>query len=178
MNIDLFPEIFTPRLKLRKPLETDAKSIARLRSDADVNKYILKRAKYFSEQEAADFISRILAGIDNGTNFYWIITEKEQTELIGTICLWKFSADRKTAEAGYELMPQYQQRGLMTEALSGVISFAKNELHLHELKAFTNFQNQTSLQLLKKLGFIFKPDEKDVEYPDNVIYSLRMNQIK
>jgi ribosomal-protein-alanine N-acetyltransferase len=165
-----FPVIITDRLKLRKPLDTDVKSISLLRSDAAVNKFILKRGKHFSEQEAATFIKRIVAEIECGNCLYWIITEKEQSELIGTICLWKFSKNRKSAEVGYELMPQYQQQGIMTEALNAVINYSRKELNLFEIKACTNFRNTASLQLLRKAGFVYLPDEKDAESPEHVIY--------
>jgi [ribosomal protein S5]-alanine N-acetyltransferase len=112
----------------------------------------------------------IAAEIECGISLYWIITEKEQSELIGTICLWKFSENIKSVEVGYKLMPQYQQKGTISEAIDAVINYSRKELNLFEIKAHTNFRNSASLQLLIKTGFVYLPDEKDAEYPENVIY--------
>ena len=36
-------------------------------------------------------------------------------EMIGSICLWNFTDNQKSAEIGYDLSPKYQRKGIMNE---------------------------------------------------------------
>ncbi|WP_435523251.1 hypothetical protein [Chryseobacterium indoltheticum] len=44
------------------------------------------------------FILTIKQRVENKETIFWGISLKDQPELIGTICLWNFSEDRKKAE--------------------------------------------------------------------------------
>jgi ribosomal-protein-alanine N-acetyltransferase len=92
--------------------------------------------------------------------------------LIGTICLWNFSADHTIAEIGYELEPAFQGKGLMSEAVQCVIDFGFNSLHLKALEAFTHKDNTSSMHVLLKNNFQLDPNRKDEENEDNRIYIL------
>ena len=54
-------------------------------------------------ETAQAHLQLISAELRNGKSVTWGITRKESNDLIGTICLWNFSADKKTAEVGYDL---------------------------------------------------------------------------
>ena len=60
--------------------------------------------------------------------------------MIGTICFWNESADRKSAELGYELHPEYQGNGYMDEAMKEVIGFAFRS-GFTSLEAYTHKDN-------------------------------------
>ena len=92
-----FPTLSTPRLLLRQLAETDDAAIFLLRSDDRVNKF-LDRPKPNSMEEASAFIKKINDAITNNKSFYWAITLKDEPGLIGTICIWNISTDRKSAE--------------------------------------------------------------------------------
>lgn len=62
--------------------------------------------------DALQFILTIKERTQNNQTFYWGISLKDQQNLIGTICLWNFSEDRKEAEVGYELLPDYHRKEL------------------------------------------------------------------
>ncbi|ELR71040.1 GNAT family acetyltransferase [Fulvivirga imtechensis AK7] len=166
-----FPEITTPRLLLRKPTEEDGEAVLFLRSDKEVNKYI-KRAKAGSLEDARAFLKRIIRGIENGENFYWGITLKETPELIGSICLWNFSVDKRKAEIGYELDPKYQHQGIMKEALQAVLDFGFGILTLVEIEAYTHYKNKASLTLLEKNGFSLICEKKDPDNEDNMVLAI------
>ena len=100
---------------------------------------------------------------------------KDQTNLIGTICLYRFSEDRKEAEVGYELLPDYHRKGIMSEALKAVLNFGFNELYLSEILAFTNKFNENSKSLLLKHQFILEEGRADEGFPENLVFSLRKN---
>ena len=98
---------------------------------------------------------------------------KDQSNIIGTICLWNFSEDRKVAEVGYELLPDYHRRGIMSETLGAVLNYGFNELNLQEIVAITNKHNENSIGLLLKHHFILEEGKEDEGFPDNIIFSLK-----
>ncbi len=169
-NILSFPTLFTQRLVLRQLEETDDEAIFSIRSNDYVNRYI-GRPKQTRIEEARAFITMINNGIAGNQSFYWGISLKGNPSLIGTICLWNFSADRKKAELGYELHPDFQGRGIMSEAVKKVISFAFDSLGLSLLEANSHKENTSSTKLLLKNNFIEQQDKKDSENPYNVIYT-------
>ena len=171
-----FPNLSTQRLNLRRLKLKDDKEIHFLRSDEMVNKYI-DRPKTVTNEEARKFIDKINKGIDNNEWIYWAISIKDDDKLIGTICIWNFSAEKDMAELGFELFPQFQGKGIMHEALTKIIEYGFEKLNLKKLKAYTNLQNIPSIKLLEKNKFIQEKvfDEKHSvtgESFDTVIYSL------
>jgi len=59
-------------------------------------------------------------------------------------------------DIGYALLPQYEGKGYAYEIALATTTYASNKLHLLKLAAITNFDNEGSVKLLKKMGFIFK----------------------
>lgn len=147
-----FPLRTTPRLLLRELRESDTDAVFKLRSTAEVNVYLDRHAPA-GPDEALEFIRQIRSGQANRQWFYWAISRREHPELLGTVCLWNFSPDGLVAEIGYELHPDYQRQGLMREALTSVIDYARQELQLHGINAFTHRDNAASAGLLLRLGF-------------------------
>ena len=92
--------------------------------------------------------------------------------MIGNICLWNLSEDCKTAELGYDLIPEYQGEGIMDEAVKAVLHFGFNQLKLELVEAFTSKQNESSKKLLLRNQFVWNASRKDPENDDNIIYEL------
>lgn len=133
----------------------------------------VKRIQPKTNYDALDFILTIKKKTQNKETFYFGITFKNQQNLIGTICLYRFSDDRTEAEVGYELLPEFHKKGIMSEALSAVLNFGFNELNLQTIFAFTNKFNENSKSLLLKHDFVLQEDRIDEGFPDNLVFSLR-----
>ena len=118
-----FPVLRTERLKLRQLRSSDDNEIFALRSNEAVNKY-LDRKPGKSIDDAKNFIQAINENIQRNDSVYWAITFNDTDKLIGTICLFNFCNDNSKAEIGYELLPDFQGKGIMQEAVSEVIHFA------------------------------------------------------
>jgi [ribosomal protein S5]-alanine N-acetyltransferase len=156
----------TTRLLLRQLKETDVSAIYSLRSNEQVNRFI-DRPTAKDPKEAKAFIQKIL----ENKSYYWGITLKENGKMIGTICLWNESADRKSAELGYELHPDCQGKGYMDEAMKEVIGFAFRS-GFTSLEAQSHKDNFGSTKLLLKHGFVYDEERKDPENPYIMIFSL------
>ncbi|MBL7724222.1 MAG: GNAT family N-acetyltransferase [Chitinophagaceae bacterium] len=153
LNFTSFPQLTTEHLLLRRLSEADAHDLLMLRSNEQVNQF-LDRPACIDLEAAKNFIAKIEKGIINKQSLYWVITLKGNDKLVGTICLWNFDADKMQAEVGFELFPGFQGKGIMREALSGVLAFGFKELHLKTITALTNPGNLPSIKLLEKADFL------------------------
>ena len=162
----------TERLILKPIDETYVEDILRIRSNEITNKYVVRNAPK-NNYDALQFILMIKERTMNNESFYFGISLKNQQNLIGTICLYNFTEDRKTAEVGYELLPEFHHQGLMSEALKAVVDFGFTDVHLQEIVAMTNKFNENSKSLLLKSGFVFEDAREDEGFPDNLVFSIK-----
>ena len=170
--MSFFTEIQTERLRLRKLKHTDWEAISYLRSDPDVNKFV-KRASADTQEKALAFIEKIRQATETNSSLYWVITEQGQNQMIGSICLWNFSQDRKKAEVGYDLHPLTQGKGIMNEALKAIINFGFNTLNLNRIEAYTQNNNTASINLLKRNDFKLVIGKQDADNLENAVYELK-----
>jgi len=117
-------------------------------------------------EDATAFIFKINNGIKNNQWIYWAITLKDNSDLIGTICLWNFSNGNTVADIGYELHPDFQGKGYMSEALKIVLKYASETLSLTKIEAHTHPENIASKNLLLNNDFLLnqKIMEKKFSY--------------
>jgi|ERR1043165_1070435 ribosomal-protein-alanine N-acetyltransferase len=158
-NFNPFPEIKTERLLLKQIVQTDAEALSALRSIDSVNQYI-ERAKTQSLEEAKAQIERLTQFLTGNTGITWTIELAPQPGLIGTICLFNFSAEHERAELGYELHPDYQGKGVMQEAVAAVIDYATKVMLAKEIEAVTHRDNAASLKLLQRFSFVRNESEE------------------
>jgi [ribosomal protein S5]-alanine N-acetyltransferase len=165
MNINLipFPVLHTSRLVLRQLTMNDDNELMQLRADDEVNRY-LGRPKCTGIEDARNFIQKINALVADQKSVYWAISLTDDPALIGTICLWNLDFEKETVEIGYELIPAYQGKGLMQEAVEKVIAYAFGAINARVITAFPHVNNEASVRLLKRNGF--KCDEKGI-YADD-----------
>ncbi|APZ47889.1 N-acetyltransferase [Polaribacter reichenbachii] len=174
MNFDFknFPEIKTERLLLREATFKDINSVYELRSSKEINKFVgTKRVKNL--EEAKDFIEVCNNLYQKEKRIFWLIAY--QTQVIGSIVLHQIDIPKNYAEIGYKLKPEFQQKGLMTEAMQSVLGFGKSKMKLKTIEAFTHKNNLASIALLEKLDFVFQPNRKCKTFDFNRIYKLEIN---
>ena len=180
LNLSPFPVLTTSRLKIRRLSFEDEKEIFAIRSDKEIAKY-LDRPLCENSTEAGNFIGKVNSGIDKNECVYWAVTIKEDPKLIGTICLWNFSEDKFTAEIGFEILPEYQGKGIMSEALAAVIDYGFNTIYLKSIEGEVDPENMRSIKLMERHGFkllgsIRETDSDDVKSSRTVIYKLISNR--
>lgn len=169
-NFTPFPILTTERLSLRQLSIDDQQNIFALRSDKEINKYLDRQVSKKIE-DAIDFINKINDNIEKNNSIYWAITLTKTRTFVGTICLFDFSNEKNSCEIGYELMINFQGKGIMKEAGGKVIDYAFQTLQFQKIIAFTHNGNQSSTKLLKRFNFI-KSIEADKENSDFNIFTL------
>lgn len=160
----------TDRLTLKELNESHTEDILHIRSNEVTNQYVKRRSPK-TNYDALEFILHIKKETQYKKVAFWGISYKNSWNLIGTICLWNFSPDKKTAEVGYELLPDYHRKGIMSEALNAVLDYGFKELQLQKIIAITSQFNENSKGLLLKHNFVLE-DQKDEHNPDNIIFGL------
>lgn len=139
-----FPILASERIVLREILQTDIKDII------EISFYDGKQA--LNEEEALEMQAKIEEDYEKGDSIHWGIARKEDNLLIGTCGFYRGFADGK-GELGCVLMPNFQGKGYMTEALQLVIGFGIEHIQLHTIVAFTSLQNKKAVELLIRLRF-------------------------
>lgn len=88
----------------------------------------------------------------------WAMESKETSRVIGSIGLHRKHADKDGASLtlGYVLSPDWQGRGLMTEACKTVVCHAFTRMHVRDLVASHFIGNDRSGRVLEKLGFHYE----------------------
>ena len=179
INFSPFQNLETERLLLRRVVNEDVNEIFALRSDQEVMKYI-PRPLVKTEEEALAHIAMIDEKIDSNEGINWAITLKDNPKLIGIIGHYRIRPEHFRAEIGYMLLPEYQRKGIISEAIKEVINYGFEVMKLHSIEAIIDPENFASEKVLQKSGFVKEAHLKENEYYegrflDTVIYSI-LNQ--
>lgn len=152
-NFSPFPVIETERLVLREITREDAEPFFVLRTHPDVTKYA-DRFPPKTLEEIHAFVDKIFSAIDANESIAWAISLKGNNEFIGTVNFHRTYREHHRAEMGYQLFSDYWRRGIMSEAVKAAIDYGFNTMKLHTIEAQVNPNNEASIALLKKCGFV------------------------
>lgn len=83
---------------------------------------------------------------------YWAICNPDN-KLIGAGGFESWHQFHKRLELAFELHPDYQGQGLMTQALQTITRIGFNEMHAERIEAFTLTDNLPSIKVLERVGF-------------------------
>ena len=147
------PDIETERLRLRKLTMRDAQDIYTYSQDPLVAKYVLWDAMV-SLAEAKNYIRYMLRKYRLGEPASWGIEWKATGQIIGTIGFMWIQKDNASAEAGYSLNRQFWNKGIMTEALGGLIDYGFRSMNLNRIEAQHETENPASGAVMRKCGMV------------------------
>ncbi|MFM9874122.1 MAG: GNAT family N-acetyltransferase [Fimbriimonadaceae bacterium] len=140
----------TDRLELRAWQIEDVPGLFRLRSNPEVMKYWTV-GPYQDLAQAEKTVVDLMAVNREGSGLELAVFS--EAELIGTATLHGISWPSRRAELGYMLLPEFQGRGLMHEALVAIVNYGFGELGLNRLEADIDPRNVASRRSLERLGF-------------------------
>lgn len=155
------PTLETARLLLR-PIElTDASQIQAIFPQWEIVKYLANKIPWpYPADGALTFIRDIaLPAIERGDEWIWTIRRKEEsTKIIGSISLTKSENENR----GFWIVPEWQRRGLMSEACDAVTGYWFESLKFPILRAPKAIANEGSRRISEKQGMrIVSSSEKD-----------------
>jgi ribosomal-protein-alanine N-acetyltransferase len=149
-----FPRIETERLILRQIQASDSDALFAFFSDEEVIELSDKRHR--SIEESQEFIRKLQEWYRRHENVEWGITRKGNDLLIGTCGFYAFDEGFHRADLGYELLKAYWRQGIMSEALTAILTFAFTAMGLHRIDAVVYEWNERSQGILHKLGFVLE----------------------
>lgn len=144
----------TLRLTLRPFKRSDAKYVFKWASDEEVSRYMTWTA-HKSIEETRCFVDSI-AGATKTNPYNWIISLNETGMPIGSIGSTEQNLAAKSCDVGYCLHRDYWHRGIMTEALTAVLSFLMYEEGFERITAYHNVLNPNSGKVMKKCGMRYE----------------------
>lgn len=166
-----FPILKSDKLILRELSISDADAIFNIRTNREINK-LIKRETFKNIEDAKEFIEVCHQEFLKENRIFWGI--EFNNILIGSIVYHRISIKDNYAEIGYELNPDYQQKGIMSEAMETVLTFGKENMNLKTIEAYTHKNNTASFALLKKYNFVYQPERKCAVHDFNTIWKLEV----
>ena len=176
INFSPFHNLETERLLLRRVDKNDIKEVFALRSNPETMKYI-PRPLVKTDQDALDHIAMIENKIETNEGINWAITLNDNPKLIGIIGHYRIKPEHYRAEIGYMILPEFNGKGIVTEAVREVVKYGFDIIKLHSIEAIIDPENLASAKVLEKNGFIKEAHLKENEFYegrflDSVIYSI------
>jgi [ribosomal protein S5]-alanine N-acetyltransferase len=140
-------DICTTRLEISDLTLLHADFILKLLNTPDWLKYIGDKQVYTFEQ-AEIFIQNLN---DDPSRTYWPVHLKEDHTPIGVIALIQRDY-LEYPDFGFAFLPEYYKKGYAMEAAEAVLQNLIIQ-NIHTIHGITLIENQSSIQLLKRLGF-------------------------
>jgi RimJ/RimL family protein N-acetyltransferase len=144
------PEQFeTERLILRKPRPKDAGAIFEgWAQDPEVTRYLTWRPHQRIEETEA-FVQSCLLAWEHTTRFPYMITLKQNDEVIGMI---DPRIEGSKVGIGYGAARAHWGKGYVPEATRAIIEWAFQQASIYRVDATTDVENVASRRLLEKVG--------------------------
>lgn len=165
----------TERLKLQPFHSDDASRISELANDKELSR-ILGLPHPYELEVAEEWIDSHPEQIKEGIEYPLTIVLKDIKRLIGTITL-RIDKKNNKGELGYWIGKEYWGNGFATEAVTEVIDFGFNQLHLNKIWASAISTNRASTSVLEKVGLqkegtLRKSRLLNEKYEDIDVYGL------
>jgi len=147
-----FPILKTNRLLLVEIEDKHLDEVYQIFSNEEVTKYY-GMSPFTNESQAKIMIESFRIRFENKQGMRWGIVEKDSNHLIGTIGLNNLILSGKRTEIGYDLLPTYWGKGIMSEAINEVITYCFQTLLLFRIGAVIFPKNIASSKVIEKFGF-------------------------
>lgn len=151
--MNIFPELHTTRLKLRKIQTEDIPSLVKYANNKKIADHVLNIPHPYQEPDAVFRISYAVQGFKNKTRYVFAIILKEKEELIGETSL-HLDNTNNIAELGYWIAEPFWNKGIATEAVKAILKFGFEKLGLDIIFATCHEENKASGHVLLNNGMI------------------------
>ena len=149
--INTFPELETKRLKLIEIRQSHLDDYYKLFSDERVTKYY-NIVPFKKKKEGQKHIDWFASRYNEKLGIRWGISMKGKDSIIGTLGFNNYQKGHRS-NLRYELLFDFWNRGIISEALYEIITFGFNSLGINRIEAEVMQGNIASEKVLLKLGF-------------------------
>ena len=167
-----FPVLKTDRLLLREIVPADIHFVFKGLSDAQVIRHFA--VSYHSLEATGEQMKWYADMILNDTGRCWAICSEDNNIFYGVCTLNFWKKEHRCAETGYWILPAYWGKGIVPEAMRAIIVYGFNEMNLHRISAEVEDDNQASIAVMQKLGFVMEGIRKECEIKEGRYINLIM----
>lgn len=156
----------TTRLALREVETSDAAFMLDLLNQPSWIKYIGDRGVRTLEESAEFIETRYRKGYKENGFGLWVVELKSNSDTLTDarvsasvpigICGLVKRDTLPDPDIGFAFLPDYWGKGYAVEAADATIKYATENLGLNNLLAITTLDNESSIKLLEKTGFVFE----------------------
>lgn len=146
--------IETSRLFIRPIADTDFSEVFRLMSDPEVMKHIRPATDNTEEVRGRMDAWEHYTRANPGLGVFWV-EWKSDGAFVGYVVARHVDFNPATGEyeVGYTIAPEQWGKGLATEITQALCRYVFDRFGPEYIVAFTAFENQPSVHVLKKAGF-------------------------
>ncbi len=145
----------TDRLQLRMLSLDDAEFILRLLNEPSFIQNIGDRGVRTIDDACAYILKGPIASYEKFGFGLWIVETKSAGLPVGICGLLKRDV-LEDVDIGYALLPEFWSQGYAFESASAVMAYARERLGSKRVLAVVSPDNQSSIRLLKKMGFRYE----------------------
>lgn len=173
--------INTKRLILRKFDFADALDMLELWVSKPEIQHMYSEPTYNTIDEVNELLEKYIQNYDNNDYYRWAIVDNDSNRCIGQIAFYLVDTNNHFAEIEYCIASEYQNKGLMTEAVKAVIGFGFEIIGLHKIQISTKEINAPSKRVIEKSGFTYEGTLRDYfyyegKYIDRLYYSMLFSE--
>lgn len=146
------PVLHTPRLLLRPVTMSDAPVVQRRFPRWEIVEHLVRAPWPYPDDGAATFLAGAIEEMRTAAKAHWALIPRDgPDELIGIISLWPERPPERD-QRGFWLDPDFQGRGLMTEAADRVTDHAFRTLGWPGLWLTNSLANRPSARVKERQG--------------------------
>lgn len=145
--------IKTARLVLRPFEERDLDDVHAYRGIPELHRYLYSDA--MDREQVRDLIAEWMPRTElteEGQRLSLAVCLPDEDKVIGDVVLKWLSKDDRQGEIGYSFNPEFQGKGLATEAAEALLKIGFEDLGLHRVIAQCDPRNEGSWRVMERLG--------------------------
>jgi len=137
------------------------------------------KSKTETEQYLKKLINRTKLIDGDIQAMYWFVRLKEDSKLLGSAALVNINQNRKSAEIGYGIDPNYWGKGYVLLLQNALIRYTFESLGLNRLHGLTMVDNERTISSIYAAGFKKEGILRDYYFKDNrFIDGLKYSMLK
>jgi RimJ/RimL family protein N-acetyltransferase len=140
------------RVVLRRFRAEDVDAVVELSHDPYVPQVTTLVARA-TGQQAAEWIARQNTRLAEGVGFSFAIADARSGDALGQIGLWLKDIREGRTSAGYAVLPRARGRGVASDALSALTTFAWTIAEVHRIEVHIEPWNTGSIRTAERAGY-------------------------
>ena len=162
------------KVKLRAPEPEDIDTLFDLENDELWWKYA-DRVQPYSKELLKEYLTHAQKDIFETRQLRFTIVNA-QDQVVGFVDLFDFEPLHHRAGVGLIIRKENQRQGYGTAALELLSDYAKTHLQLHQLYVHIAEENQSSIRLFEKQGYVFSGNKKDWNFYEGAYHNESIYQ--